>query len=34
MGKLPQFEQKIKDRIQLAKNNIHPTHNRAADIVG
>ena len=29
MGKLPQLEQKIKDRIQQAKNNMHPTHNRA-----
>ncbi|MGB6528429.1 MAG: hypothetical protein WBF33_10005 [Candidatus Nitrosopolaris sp.] len=29
MDKLPQLEQKIKDRIQQAKNNMHPTHNRA-----
>jgi len=29
MGKLPQLEQKINDRIQQAKNNMHPTHNRA-----
>jgi hypothetical protein len=29
MSKLRQLEQKIKDKIQQAKNNIHQTHNRA-----
>lgn len=29
MSKLPQLEQKIKDKIQQAKNNIHPAHNTA-----
>jgi hypothetical protein len=29
MSELPQLEQKIKDRIQQAKNNMHSTHNRA-----
>ena len=29
MSELPQLEQKINDRIQQAKNNMHSTHNRA-----
>jgi hypothetical protein len=29
MSKLPQLEQQIKDKIQQAKNNMHPAHNRA-----
>ncbi len=28
MRKLPQLEEKIKDKIQEAKNNMHPAHNR------
>jgi hypothetical protein len=27
MNKLPELEQRIKERIQLVKNNIHPAHN-------
>jgi predicted nucleic acid-binding Zn-ribbon protein len=29
MSKLRQLEQKIKDKIQQAKNDMHPTHNKA-----
>jgi len=28
MSKLPQLEQRIKEKIQEAKSNIHPAHNR------
>ena len=27
MGKLPELEQRIKERIRHVKNNIHPAHN-------
>ncbi|MGB8933787.1 MAG: hypothetical protein WCC17_01615 [Candidatus Nitrosopolaris sp.] len=29
MSKLRQLKQKVKDKIQQAKNDMHPTHNRA-----
>jgi hypothetical protein len=29
MNKLEQLEQKVKDKIQEAKREMHPTHNRA-----
>jgi hypothetical protein len=29
MSKLGQLEQKVKDKIQKAKRDMHPTHNRA-----
>jgi len=28
MSKLPHLEKQIKDKIQQAKNNMHPAHNR------